>query len=346
MINHRWTQINTDESKPFFTLLKTQAFLRSAWDRGVKLLLLSVSICVHLWLILSLQGCQSDTPNLGNFPTGVVDSCRAQPKFMAKTGLGRQIAIDSRQRGYTGLRLQDVQTGKTWQHETWDDAGHVGAFERDRQGNIYVAPTPEVSLKENPPELQNRIYRIDAQTAKMRLFMELPWEKPPSPSNPFGVLGLAYDCNTDSLYASSVAGSSGKEELGTIYQINVQQKKIINQLNNTDVIGVGIFNTKKDKRLFYGSARSSNVFSIGLDAKGSFYGEPRYEFSLATLQGGNSTIAKKIRFKKQGQNNYIMTVKEMEFGFRLPAENNPFTNKYLFQYQKDDVWKFLGVKPE
>lgn len=297
-------------------------------------------------IVMLLQACQSDTVELGNFPTGVVDSCRANPKFMAKTGLGRQTAIDSRQRGFMGLRLQDMQSGKTWQHETWDDAGHVGAFERDRQGNIYVAPTPEVSLTENPPELQNRIYKIDAQTAEMTLFMALPWASQPSPSNPFGVLGLAYDCNTDSLYASSVAGSSAKQEKGRIYQIDVKNKKIINQLDNMDAIGVGVFNGKKDKRLFYGEARSSNVFSIGLDAKGGFYGEPRYEFSLATLQGGNSTKAKKIRFKETAKPVYRMIVKEMEFGFRLPAENNPYNNQYLFQYQADDTWKFLGVKPD
>ena len=296
--------------------------------------------------LLFLVACQSDAPDLGNFPTGVVDACRGQPQFISKTGLGRQTAIDSRQQGFTGLRLQDMQTGKTWQHPTWDDAGHIGAFERDRQGNIYIAPTPEISLTENPPELQNRIYRIDSKTAEMRLFMELPWEQAPSPSNPFGVLGLAYDCNTDSLYASSVAGSSAKQQLGVIYQIDLQQQKIINRLDGVDAIGIGIFNTQKDKRLYYGSARNSNVFSIGLDATGDFYGKPRYEFSLATLQGGNTTIAKKIRFKKSGGNIYRMTVKEMEFSFRLPAENNPFKHQYIFQYQQDSTWKFLGVKPE
>ncbi len=301
----------------------------------------------YLLPLFLLSACQADKPKLGNFPTGVVDTCRAYPAFMAKTGLGRQTAIDSRQRGFTGLRLQDMQTGKTWQHESWDDAGHVGAFERDRQGNIYIAPAPEVSLLENPPELQNRIYKIDSKTAEMQLFMKLPWASPPSSSNPFGVLGLAYDCNTDSLYVSSVAGSGMKQELGRIYQIDVQKKKIVSQLDSVDAIGVSVFNTKKDKRLYYGSARSSNIFSVGLDANGSFYKtEPRYEFSLATLQGGNSTIAKKIRIKEKAQGIYTMTVKEMEFGFRLPAENNPFTNKYIFKYESDDSWKFLGVQPE
>jgi len=296
--------------------------------------------------LISLYGCQPESVDMGNFPTGVVNQCRTQPAFIAKTGLGRNTAIDSRQQGYTGLQLINVKTGKTWQDPTWDDAGHIGAFERDRQGNIYVAPAPEVSLEENPPELQNRIYKIDAQTGKLALFMELPYPKPPSQNNPFGILGLTYDCNTDSLYASSVAGSTPNEELGRIYQINPATQQIISQLDYTDSIGLGVFNTKTNKLLYYGSARASHAFSITLDAQGRFTGEPRYEFSLATLQGGNNTSVRKIQFQKRGQN-YLMTAKEIEFGFRLNAANPPFKNKYLFTYQSDDdKWKYRGAQQE
>ncbi len=306
-----------------------------------KLLIVKLTLLIPLVLV----ACQSDKVNLGSFPIGTVDQCQTYPIFIKHTQLGRSTAIDSRQQGFTGLRLIDIRTGKVWRHKSWDDAGYIGAFERDRWGNIYVAPVPEVSLKKNPPGLQNRIYKIDTNTAEMSLFIELPRSKPATPTNPFGVMGLSYDCNTDSLYASSVADSSPTEELGHIYQIDVRQKKIISQQEHTDSIGIGVFNSK-NKRLYYGSARNSHIFSIRLDAQGRFINDkPRYELSLTHLEGGNSTNVKKIRFK-QKNNDYLMIVKEIAFGFRLSAGNNPYRNVYYFKYNQDDKWDYLGAKQE
>jgi hypothetical protein len=287
-----------------------------------------------------------------NFPTGVVNQCRQLPGFMHTTGLGAQVAIDTRQEGYMGIRLVNAQ-GKHWQHPSWDDAGHVGAFDRDNKGNIYVAPSPDVSLEDNPPELQNRLYVIDAKTAEMHLFMELPADSLPSTENPFGTMGMAFDCNTNSLYVSTLAGSTRQAINGKIFQIDPISKQIKSTLDVVDAIGVGVFNDKEQKRLYYGEARSSNVFSVLLDGKGGFIDDRRYEFSLATLKGGNTTSARKIQFKKRGDNAYWMIVKEMEFGFRLPAENNPYKNQYIFEYRKsaehqssESFWKFLGVQQE
>lgn len=293
---------------------------------------------------LLLGGCGE--PDMGNFKPGIANACQAMPPFIAKTGLGAQVAIDTQQRGYTGLRLLQPQSGKTWQHPTWDDAGHVGAFARDRQGNIYVAPTPDVSLADNPPALQNRIYRIDAQTGDMALWLELPAVAPPSPSNPFGTMGLFYDCDTDSLYASSLAGSTPKQAHGRIYQVDVASKRVVSQLEQTDAIGVGVFNGVKHKRLYLGSARSSDVYSVALDALGHFTKDVRHEFALATLPDGNTTSVRKFEFAhRQGQ--YVMQAKETEFGFRLLAENNPRKRAYQFTYDPtQDTWQFSAARAE
>ncbi|MGV6810480.1 MAG: hypothetical protein ACWA5U_11470 [bacterium] len=301
----------------------------------------------------------------GQFPMGVTDQCRTLPTFIQQTGLGSHVAIDSRQEGFTGLRLINAQ-GKTWQHPSWDDAGHVGAFERDQHGHIYVAPAPDVSLKDNPPELQNRLYRVNAQTGEMQLFMALPAEHLPSVSNPFAVMGMAFDCQTGSLYVSSIAGSSPTTIRGQILQINVADKTIRSTLNAVDAIGIGTFNDREQKRLYYGEARSSNIYSVPLTAQGQLMPQKRYEFSLATLKGGNTTSARKIRFQQKradpNQPLYWMIIKEMEFGFRLPAENNPFKQRYIFAYQPthqasdhtgdtlsskpSSIWQFLGTKQE
>jgi hypothetical protein len=301
-------------------------------------------ISVVLGLMLTLVACGE--PDRGNFKPGVANACQAMPAFISKTGLGAQVAIDTQQRGFTGLRLLNVQTGKAWQHPSWDDAGHVGAFARDKAGNIYVAPTPEVSLAENPPALQNRLYRIDARSGEMALWLELPAVAPPSQSNPFGAMGLFYDCDTDSLYASSLAGSTPKQANGRVYRIALADKSVASQLDNTDAIGVGVFNGVQHKRLYFGSARSSDVYSVALDAKGDFTADVRHEFALATLPDGNTTSVRKFEFaERQGQ--FVMQAKELEFGFRLLAENNLHKRMYRFVYQPgQDGWQFMGAFPE
>lgn len=296
-------------------------------------------------LVTLLTACGE--PDLGNFQPGVTDSCRSMPAFISQTGLGNAVAIDTRQRGYTGIRLLNARNGKTWQHPSWDDAGHVGAFARDSAGNIYIAPTPEVSLAENPPELQNRIYQIDAKTGEMALWLELPAAAAPSQANPFGVMGLFYDCDTDSLYASSLAGSSATEVHGRIYQIKVANKQVIDQLEQTDAIGIGVFNGANHKRLYLGSARSPDVYSVALDAQGSFTQDVQHEFSLATLPNGNTTNVRKFVFRQEQNGRYLMLLKELEFGFRLLAENNLRKRVYAFVYNpKQANWEFAGIQNE
>ena len=286
-------------------------------------------------------------PDLGQFTPGLADSCKAMPPFVAKTGLGKQVAIDTQQRGYMGLRLLEPQTGRSYQHPTWDDAGHVGAFARDKDGNVYLAPTPDVSLTENPPALQNRIYRIDAQSGEMALWLELPAVALPSISDPFGAMGLFYDCDTQSLYVSSVAGSTANQVNGRIYRIDVASKQVVSQLEQTDALGIGVFNGVTAKRLYLGSARGSDVYSVVLDAKGDFTDEVRHEFALAALPDGNSTSVRKFDFVRDAQGQYLLQAKETEFGFRLMAENNLRKRMYRFVYEADkETWRFLNTVAE
>lgn len=299
------------------------------------------------WLSLAcvlLTACSE--PEMGKFTPGLVETCRAMPAFIKNTSLGTQVAIDTQQQGYVGLRLVQPQTGKTWQHPTWDDAGHLGATARDRQGHIYIVPTPEVSLLENPPALQNRIYRVDSQTGEMKVWLELPQAAQPSAANPFGAMGLFYDCDTDSLYVSSVAGSTPQQAQGRLYQIDVATKKVVDQVEQVDAIGVAVFNGVPYKRLYFGLARSSDVYSLPLDAQGHFINQPRHEFALATLPNGNTTSVRRFIFTKVGSS-YALQVKELEFGFRLLAENNLKRRSYNFSYQADkDAWQFSSSQLE
>ncbi len=223
----------------------------------------------------------------------------------------------------------------------------MGAFERDQEGNIYVSPMPYVSLLDNPPETQNQIYKIDAKTGEMSLFIKLPGENQLDSRNPFGVMGLFFDCDTDSLYVTSLAGSLPLQEKGRIYQIDLKTRKILSKLENTDAIGVGVFNTKAGKRLYFGSARNSHVYSVALNAQGHFANNKRYEYSLSQIKGGDSTVVKRIVFSRDKQGRFLMVVQEVEFGFRLFAENNPYRKKYIFAYDEEKgKWSFLKFTKE
>ncbi|MCB0132045.1 MAG: hypothetical protein KDD78_14400, partial [Caldilineaceae bacterium] len=186
-------------------------------------------------------------------PAGNAAYCRSGPRFPAGLGYAPgQALIGTSLRGYIGLTLSDAaDPNRVFQDPSWDDAGSLGSWVYDRQGNIYVAPAPFVSLELNPPDLQNRIYRIDTDTGKMTLFAELPAAAPPSGDNPFGVLGLFYDCDTESLYAGSVAGSTGTDEVGRLFQIDVADGTVIDTLEGIDAMGVGVFNHPDGKRLYF-----------------------------------------------------------------------------------------------
>lgn len=277
------------------------------------------------------------------FKLGTTNNCRKVPQFIKSLGM-RQPAIDSKQQGHSGgLLIRDIANNtRTWQDKSWLQSGYIGAFDRDSQGNIYVAPLPYVSLQKNPPEKQNQVYLIHNTTAKMSSFLQLPSTDIPHVKNPFGAMGLYYDCDTNSLYVSSIAGSLPQQEKGNIYQIDLNTKKVVSKLEYTDAIGVAVFNTLKGKRLYFGSARNSYIYSILLNQNGNFIGEKRYELALSEIQGGDSTVAKKIQFIKKG-NKYHMVIKETEFGFRLMAENNLNRKKYYFQYSiAKDAWIYLN----
>ncbi|MBL4772777.1 MAG: hypothetical protein JKX98_04015 [Alcanivoracaceae bacterium] len=277
-----------------------------------------------------------------NFKFGIVNNCRGIPAFIKPLKM-RQPAIDSKQQGHSGgLLIRDITNiNHIWQHQSWLQSGYIGAFDRDNKGNIYIAPLPYLSLKKNPPEQQNQIYLIDNNSAQMSLLMKLPSKEIPNNKNPFGVMGLFYDCETHSMYVSSIAGSVPKQEKGVIYQLDLTSNQVVSKLEHIDAIGLGVFNTLKGKRLYFGSARKPHIYSVKLDKEGHFKGSERYEMSLSEIQGGDTTVAKKILFKKVA-NKYHMIIKETEFGFRLMAESNPNRKKYHFQYSiSKDKWDFI-----
>lgn len=271
--------------------------------------------------------------------------CAAQPKFIAKTGMQQPVAIDTQQSRLPGLVIKELRGEKrTFRHPSWSISGYLASTVRDRQGNIYAVPTPSIGLDTNPLARRNHVYKVDSDSGKMTTFVELPTDGDESQMNPFGTLGLTLDCDRDVLFVSSVADSTPTTQRGAIYQIDLVTGEVLRRKTEVDAIGLGIFNTGDGKRVYFGDARSSSVYSIALNADGSFgVSTPQYELSLLHLVNGNSTQVRKIRFVKDRLHGYLMIVSETEFAFRLAAHSVQSYRHYKFAWSAEkQKWHHIG----
>ncbi len=275
---------------------------------------------------------------------GRVDACAKNPSFPTKSGLKPPYFIDLRQIDGPGLKIIEARkNGRVLKKEEWSRAGTLGPYTLDKNGVIYTAPIPFVNLRDRPMSIYNQILRVDSQTGAMTDFLHLPPAAQPTQENAYGIVGMAYDCSNHSMYVSSLAGSSAEEEVGRIFHIDLKTKKILHQLDGFDALGLGIFNMKSGKKLFLGHARSPEIYSIALDESGDFIGTPKFEFSLAAMEGGSYDNAHRIRFMKGN----VLKIKGIEFSFSLIAASDPQRNVYLFDYDGvKDEWKFREAHPQ
>ena len=281
---------------------------------------------------------------------GAVNACRKFPQFAEKLGYSRSAVLDSSDSlniNITGLALLDPpaagSTGQTrvYTHTSWDDAGHLGPIVIDWDGNAYTVPTPRINLYTNPIDQQSKVFKIDAATGVMSEFLRLPGAAPATQANPYGTLGLALDCETRSLYVSSVSGSDREREIGRIYRVDLSgpQPKITSQVEGVDALGLGVFKGIKARRLYFGGVRAAVVRSIVLDDKGDFYGDVRDEVSLVGVFGDGEDKARRINFT-----NTEMQVRGIEFSFNLVAAREKTETRYAYAYESaSDTWRFTGA---
>jgi hypothetical protein len=271
--------------------------------------------------------------------------CQTQPAFLNELGFAGKTIGGTSLTGYIGFVIVEQDEAgdyqQVYQHPSWTAAGYLGPFVRDQHGNTYTAPTPFSSVELNPPEKQNRVYKIDTHSGEMAEFVNLPAALSPSPANPYGVMGLFYDCDTNSLYAASIAGSTAEAVVGRVFRIDSVAGGIEDQWSaGMDILGVGVFNGVHGKRLYMGSARDSGIFSIALDEEGNFSGEPRLEFYLAGLEGGDNDKAQRFTFTPEGE----MVIKGIDFNYNLSASSEPHCNLYHMTYlPESDSWQLKTI---
>lgn len=267
-------------------------------------------------------------------PTG----CRALPPFVAALGYGPEAQIGTADTRLIGLTLTSPLHPErgSYQHPSWDDAGYLGHIVIDKRGAIFTFPAPHSSLEVNPPTLQNRVYRVDPQSGAMALFVDLPVAQLPGAAgaSPFGVLGLAYDCDTDSLYIASVAGSTRGAEVGRIFQVSAASGALVSQVEGFDGFGLAVYNSS-EKRLYVGSARYPELHSIALDGKGRLV--------EGTWQQELSLVRPTDRVRRLSFGPGELTVRAIGFTYNLAARSEREEAVYTVRYDPaDDRWVQQG----
>lgn len=254
--------------------------------------------------------------------------CKRIPKFISNLKLNGPIISTSNGRnlGLLLYSVSDVKNGDNnipenfIQLETWTKFGRLGHFVRDIQGRIYTYPAPMINLEDNPPSLQNKILYVDENTGILSEYLELPKSSSANKlENPFGVIGIAYDCDTRILYVSSIYDSTRKNQLGNIYAIDTSTKKIIDKYSNIDVGGLLIVDAGS-KHILMGNLREGDMHAIELDNYGKFKNNLQNVFKLdKNVFNAGTPVIKKITYEN---NKLILKLTQFEFNL-IPASEQP-----------------------
>jgi hypothetical protein len=290
------------------------------------------------WWLLGPRG-QAGAQAAGTL--GGVTGCRAMPRFSERLGYGGRLAVSTSEREHIGLAIFDGRVPlaaspverDVHQEPSWDDAGTLGPFVLDREGHIYTAPVPRAAVSDNPAGSLNTIYRVDSDSGQLAPFVTLPGAAPASSENPFGILGIAYDCDANALYVSTVAGSGRQEERGKVVRIDLATRAVTDEVVGVDAIGLAVFQGRDGKRLYMGLARSAEVGSVALDDAGHATGEFRSDLALDALGApfGEPRV-RRIGFEGEAMTLYVVP---FSFNLRAVSEQQQIVLRYGYDAARD-----------
>jgi len=291
---------------------------------------MKTSLLILAGICLCVAGCENKIEKKDAWSTGL-SACSGRPVYIDKSSINpKYAALSTSEKKIKGLALIDVTTHQYWQHPSWSKYGTLGPIATDKYGNSYIAPVPVINILSNIPDEQNTLYRVDGVSGEMKTFLTLPMTNKSTEENPYGLIGLHYDCHAEVLFASSIMGSEMNTENGTIYIVNVEEPSIIDQLDHIDALGMAVSGTTGEKRLYFGSCRQSDIYSIEIGKNSHFIGKPQLEFSLDMLGPRGDDKARKIIFKSDGE----MIIKGIAFDYNLTAPTEKLESEYSFIYDR------------
>lgn len=233
----------------------------------------------------------------------------------------------------------EAEIYKTYQHESWTLGGNLGQILTDKEGNTYTLPAPKINTLANPPEKQNIIYKIDGTTGIMEPWLNLPCKKTPNSKNPFGLMGLAYDCEKNLIYVSTIAGSDESNELGMVYKVDLINKSYSILLDSIDIFGLGLRIVQNKRYLYLGSARSHDLWILDVDEINASKQNLQKLFSIQQIGLRGDDKIKKIRFPDQN----TMSLQITPFYYNLSSPSINQTNELTLKWNGTS-WQINSIK--
>jgi hypothetical protein len=306
-----------------------------------KTIIVKKIVVVFYFITYFLSSCKEEVVDYQS------NNCKANPLFIQGFGYQPKYSyLSTSDEKVMGLVLiESTQPGnpkapisKKMQHPSWLTGGWLAPILITQTGDIYTAPAPFINILNNPISNNNTIYKVDSKTGVMDVYLKLPAADSINTDNPFGIIGMALLCETNTLYVSTLAGSKRHKENGHVYAIDLNTKKIIDQINNIDVMGMGISYITGKRKLYFGTGRSSDVFEITLNKEGKFSGKPTLAFTLQDLGTRGDDKVRKIRTDGNGN----LLVHGMEFNYNLIAPREKQETLYKFMYNEEEKkWEWV-----
>jgi hypothetical protein len=258
-----------------------------------------------------------------------------------RTAIGISLVAFDKQPGQTAPNAQSMKAS-VYQHPSWKTAGYLSTITLDVWGNVYTIPAPLISMLYNKTEKLNTIYKIDANTGEMNEWVSLPFAGKPGSTNPYGLLGINYDCTDHLMVASTVAGSDRYNEKGVIHLLNTNTKKITDTLNNIDAMGLGFaIDEQQQKRLYFGKTRTGDIYSMVVKRGGKLQkASLRKELSLDGYGPRGDDKARKIKFEG---NQLVIT--GTAFNYNLQASSEKPETVYTFVWMpQQKKWGLIDYR--
>ena len=238
-------------------------------------------------------------------------SCVRPPQLLKRLGIPQPVIIDLSQKQYKGIALHFGKNFEKVLHpEQWKQYEHFSTYASDELGNIYLVPTPFISIHPTTFNLQKNIYKVESKTGKLSIFMHFD-DVVPSANNPYGINAIAYDCDDKTLWVAAIDESNYGSQKGVIYHINPQTKEILQTAEGFDVLSMTILRSEKGKYLLVGSARDNGLYAYGI-SKGKLSPTPH---KLLELPSANEHIRK---IKVKGKN--LLELQSIPFSYTLIAQ--------------------------
>ena len=242
--------------------------------------------------------------------------CARPPQFLHKLQIPQPVMIDLSQKRFKGIALLYGKAFEKVLHpKQWEQYGHFSTYTLDPRGDIYLVPTPFISIYPTTFNLQKNLYKLDTKTGKLSIFMHFE-DVLPTATNPYGLNAIAYDCDDGTLWAAAIDESDYGSQKGVIYHIDPDTKEVLQKVNGFDVLSMTILKSNKGKFLLVGSARDNGLYAYRL-SEGTLSDTP---VKLLELPNANEHIRK---IKATGNN-------------RLELQSIPFTYALIAQTAKRD----------